>query len=58
LLNRFQVKNDDREVVKCIYNRNEIEEELMNYNKNHYKKAHNSITYKDTIYNILICNKI
>ena len=57
LLNRLQVKNDDGEVIKCIYNWNKIDEELMNYNKNYYKKAHDSIACKDTICNKLTCNK-
>ena len=56
-LNRVQVKNEEGDIVKTIYNWKEMENALIEHNKMHYRKAHKSIAHRDKIYNKLTCDK-
>ena len=42
--------NLNNEVDKTLIKREEIEDRIKKHNTNHFKKAHNSIAYKDKIY--------
>ena len=54
----MQVKNEEEDIVKIIYNRKEIENALIEYNKIYYRKVYKSIAYRDKINNKLTCDKI
>ena len=50
--------NSNNEVDETLIKREEIEDRIKQYNINHFKKAHNSIAYKDKIYERLRQNSI
>ena len=56
------VKDDEGKVVKTINDKVELETELINQNKKHYRKVFQTKVYKDRIYSKLlndnICNRI
>ena len=56
-IKRLQVVNDDDSKITLIQ-REEIESRIQIHNTNHFKKAHESIAYKDKIYNKLRLNSI
>jgi len=61
-LKLLRVKNIEGRDVKTLYDRREIENSLLKYNKEHFSKAKQSQTYKDRInkrlYNDSIRDKI
>ena len=58
----MKIVNNDREIIKIITARKEIEEELIRFNRSHYQKAYETKVYQDKIYQKLgdniIRNKI
>ena len=50
--------NNQNESIEILIKRDEIEERIKEYNYNHFKKAHNSIAFKDRIYKKLKRNTI
>jgi len=56
-LTSIQIKDKSGKVTKCIYNRKEIEDEIITFNKSHYKKAYKSKAFTDKIYPKLTNNK-
>ena len=54
----IQIKDENNKIIKWIYNREEIEIKLIEYNSNHYKKVYQSKYYKDKIYHQLTRNDI
>ena len=48
-LKLLKMVNDDREIIKTIIARKEIEEELIRFNKSHFQKAHETKVCKDKI---------
>jgi len=49
-LKRLCINQSDNEGSKIIVKREEIEQEIMSYNTQHFKKAHASKVYNDKIY--------
>jgi hypothetical protein len=61
-LKRVIIRDKNGEMDKIITNREEIEQENIQYNRSYYKKAFCTLIYQDKIYNQLnddaICDKI
>ena len=57
-LKRLHQINEKNEIIKIYLKKEEIEEQLMSYNKKHYKKVFNILIYKDKIHNQLQNNEI
>ena len=51
-IKRLQVKHSNGD-IETVIERKEIEDKIKDYNTKHFKKAHNSIAYKDKI-----CHKL
>lgn len=52
-LTKVHVVNDNREIVKTYVSKEEIEEQIINYNRKHYTQAHQTKIYQDKIYHKL-----
>ena len=57
MLTCLQIKDDNGKIKRYIYNRKDIEEKLIQYNQQHYKKVHKSKAYIDKINKKLIENE-
>ena len=56
-IKRLQVKNQNGS-TEIVIKREDIEEKIKDHNTRHFKKAHNSIAFKDRIYNQLKHNTV
>ena len=52
------LKNENNEIIYTHIQKEEIEKEIMNYNLNHFKQAHQLIVYRGKIYNKLKQNDV
>ena len=52
-IRRLHVQNEHKEVIETLIKREDVENRLIEFNANHFKKALNSIAHKDKI-----CNKL
>ena len=50
---RLYVKDNNNQIVKILTSRAEIEQVIIEYNKQHFQKVHNTEVYQDKIYNKL-----
>jgi len=57
-MKRLEVSNDNNQRNEFIIKRELIEEKIMTFNRNHFKKAHSTPIYNDKIYNELRNNSI
>ena len=57
-MKRLEVSNDNTQRNEFIIKRESIEEKIMTFNRNHFKKAHSTPIYNDKIYNELRNNSI
>jgi len=55
---KLHITNEDKQIVKTINKREDIEEAIIIYNRNHLKQAHNMSIYKDKIYHQLSNDQI
>ena len=58
VLKYIYVKDWDKNIVKTIYQRQEIEYKLISQNRIYYKKGFNTNTFKDKIYKYLLSNQV
>ena len=49
-IKRLHVVDNNECIQETYVNRDRIEKEISKFNENHFKKAHNTIAYKDKIY--------
>ena len=57
-IKRLHIMNTNNEVDEILIKREEIEDRIKHHNTNYFKKAYNSIAYKDKIYERLRHNLI
>ena len=57
-LRKVHIINETNEIIKTLISRKEIEDEIINYNRNHLKQAHHTKIYQDRIYKKLQKNEI
>ena len=57
-IKRLQVENDNDNNKVTLIKQEEIESRIRDHNTNHFKKAHESIAYKDKIYEKLRMNSM
>jgi len=50
LLKRLYEEDNDGNIIKIYTKREDIEEQLIKYNKKHYNKVFNTAIYQDKIY--------
>ena len=55
---KVHIVNETNKIIKTLTSRNEIENEIITYNRNHLKQAHHTKTYQDRIYKKSQKNKI
>ena len=57
-IKKLVIKGANREVIKSYLDRTSIENELLQFNNNHFQKAKDSNVYKDKTYKKLRSNKV
>ena len=53
----MHIVNENNQIIKILTSRNEIEEVIINHNRNHLKYTYYTKIYQDRIYNKLKDNK-
>ena len=58
VLRKQNIRNNQKEIIKTLNDRKEIEDAIIKYNRQHLKQAHQIPVYNDRIYKQLSNNKI
>ena len=48
---KLHIRNENKQIIKILNERQEIESAIIQYNRNHLKQAHNILIYNDKICN-------